>query len=144
MKILRISFSVSFKTHLRVLLKELMTTSESKDNNRNSSYIHIYIFILYLLTKPVLWVPHVSSLIEDDIEDEHENNHAVEGSQSSHGRKSAIVVNNHEGEEYENSRQKIHRHLQHQDNDVKNGQSFLLVLVPDENYKDFTFLEHRT
>ena len=79
-----------------------MTTSESKDNNRNSSYLHIHIFILYLLTKPVLWVPHVSSLIEDDIEDEHNSDHSVEGRKRSHGGEISIIVNNHEGEEDEN------------------------------------------
>ena len=39
-------------------------------------------------------------------------------------------MDNHEDEEDENSGHKIHQHLQHQDQDVKRGQSFVLVVVP--------------
>ena len=39
-------------------------------------------------------------------------------------------MDNHEGEEDENSGHKIHQYLQHQDQDVKSGQSFVLIFVP--------------
>ena len=73
------------------------------------------------LTSPVLDRHEVSSLIEDNIEDEHDTDHRIEGGQSSHGREISLVVNNHEGEEDENSEYKIHQHLQHQDHDVQGG-----------------------
>ena len=38
-------------------------------------------------------------------------------------------MDNHEDEEDENSGHKIHQHLQHQDHDVKRGQSFVFVFV---------------
>ena len=71
------------------------------------------------LTSPVLDRHEVSSLIEDNIEDEHDTDHRVKGSQTSHGGEISPVVNNHEGEEDENSGYKIHQHLQHQDHDVQ-------------------------
>ena len=71
------------------------------------------------LTKPVFHRTGVSPLIEDNIEDEHDTDHRVEGGQSSHGGEISIIVNNHEGEEDENSGYKIHQHLQHQDHDVQ-------------------------
>ena len=82
------------------------------------------------LTKPVLDRTEVVPLIEDDIEDGHDANHGVERGQSSHRRELPFVVDNHEDEEDENSGHKIHQHLQHQDQDVESGQSFVLVFVP--------------
>ena len=67
-----------------------------------------------LLTKPVLGRAQVSSLIKDNIEDEHDGEHRVEGDQSSQRGEFSLVVNNHEGEEYENSGHKIHQDLQNQ------------------------------
>ena len=81
------------------------------------------------LTKPILDRTEVSPLIEDNIEDEHDTDHRVEGGQSSHGRELSFVVNNHEGEEDENSWYKIHEHLQHQDDDVQGSQCPLFVIV---------------
>ena len=54
------------------------------------------------LTSPVLDRHEVSSLIEDNIEDEHDTDHSVEGRKRSHGGEISIIVNNHEGEEDEN------------------------------------------
>ena len=53
----------------------------------------------------------------------------------------SFVVDNHEDEEDENSGHKIHQHLQHQDQNIKRGQSFVLIVVPykilwwQENYE---------
>ena len=38
-------------------------------------------------------------------------------------------MNNHEGEEDENSGDKIHQHLQHQDDDVQGSKSSFFVIV---------------
>ena len=43
------------------------------------------------------------------------------------------VVNNHEGEEDENSGDKIHQHLQHQDDDVLMSQCPAFVNVTKKN-----------
>ena len=58
--------------------------------------------MMFKLTNPVLDRTKVSSLIEDDIEDEHDTDHSVEGRKRSHGGEISIIVNNHEGEEDEN------------------------------------------
>ena len=92
------------------------------------SHLH-YILENATLTKPVLDSTEVSPLIEDNIEDGHDANHGVERDQSSHRGELAIVVDNHEDEEDENSGHKIHQHLQHQDQDVKSGQSFIFVFI---------------
>merc|ERR1712025_525275 len=81
--------------------------------------------------KPVLGRVEVVPFIEENVEDGHDDNHGVERGQSSHGGESSIVVDNHEDEEDENSGYKIHEYLQHQDQDVKRGQSFILSLVAD-------------
>ena len=65
------------------------------------------------LTKPVLDRTEIVPLIEDDIEDGHDSNHGVERGQGSHRGESSIVVDNHEDEEDENSRHKVHQHLQY-------------------------------
>ena len=69
--------------------------------------------MIVTLTKPVLERTEVSSLIEENIEDDHDANHSVERGQSSHWGESSIVVDNHEDEEDENSRHKVHQHLQY-------------------------------
>ena len=116
-------------SNLRVLLKELMTTSATE--------YHIYNIINFnvTLTKPVLGRTEVSPLIEDNIEDGHDANHGVERGQSSHRGELSIVVDNHEDEEDENSGYKIHHHLQHQDQDVLGGQSFVFVFVSRFNIR---------
>ena len=81
------------------------------------------------LTKPVLERTEVSSLIEDNIEDSHDDNHYVEGAPSSHRREFSFVVDNHEGEEDENSGHKVHQHLQYQNQDVEQGQRLIFILV---------------
>ena len=57
---------------------------------------------MFKLTNPELDRTKVSSLIEDDIKDEHDTDQCVEGGQSSYGGEISIIVNNHEGEEDEN------------------------------------------
>ena len=42
-------------------------------------------------------------------------------------------MNNHEGEEDENSGDKIHQHLQHQDDDVLGVQCSVFVIVTEES-----------
>ena len=91
-----------------------MRTSEKKDSYRVTCK---FIWILPL-TKPVFWGTEVSPLIEDNIEDEHDTNHFVEEDQSSLRGEVAIVVNNHEDEEDENSGHNVHKHLQQQDDNV--------------------------
>ena len=85
------------------------------------------------LTKPVLDRAEVSSLIEDNIEDDHDTDHRVEGGQSSHGGEFSVMVNNHEGEEDEDSGYEIHQHLQHQDDDVQGSQCSVFVVVTEES-----------
>ena len=52
-------------------------------------------------------------------------------------------MNDHEGEEDENSGHKVHQHLHHQHDDVRRGQGFVFVLVAKEylyfnrNIQDF-------
>ena len=62
-----------------MLLKELMTIS-------GKSYLqhHHYKNLNVTLTKPVLDRTEVSPLIEDNIEDDHDDNHGVERGQGSH------------------------------------------------------------
>ena len=76
----------------------------------------------------------VSSLIEDNIEDDHDTNHRVEGDQSSHGREFSVIVNDHEGKEDENSGHKVHQHLHHQHDNVRSVQGFVFVLVTKEYF----------
>ena len=97
-------------------LKELMTTSEIVLVTRHVISFKLWIFTL---TKPVFGGRQVSPLIEDHIEDYHDTNHDVEGNQSCHGGEVAVVVNNHEDEEDENSGHNIHKHPQQQDYDVQ-------------------------
>ena len=111
-------------SNLSVLLKELMTTSGIL------YLLHHFTNFNVTLPKPVLDRTEVSPLIEDNIEDGHDANHGVERGQSTHWGESSIVVDNHEDEEDENSGHKIHQHLQHQDQNVKSGQSFVLIFVP--------------
>ena len=85
------------------------------------------------LTQPVFDRKDVSPLIEENIEDEHDTDHRVEGGQSSHGRKLSFVVNDHEGEEDENPGYEIHQHLQHQDDDIQGGQCPFFVIVAKKN-----------
>ena len=70
------------------------------------------------LTKPVLERTAVSPIIEDNVEEDHDDNHDVERYETSHRRELSIVVDNHEDEEDENSGHKIHHHLQNQDQDA--------------------------
>ena len=44
-------------------------------------------------------------------------------------------MNNHEGEEDENSGYEIHEHLQHQDDDVQGGQCSVFVIVTGDSIK---------
>ena len=84
---------------------------------------------MWKLSKPVLDRAEVSSLIDNNIEDIHDTDHRVEGGQSSHGGEISPVVNNHEGEEDEDSGYKVHQHLQHQDDDAQERQCFVFVVV---------------
>ena len=85
------------------------------------------------LTEPVFDRTDVSPLIEENIEDEHDTDHRVEGGQGSHGGEISFVVNSHEGEEDENSGDKIHEDLQHQDDDVKGGQCSFFGIITEES-----------
>ena len=80
------------------------------------------------LTSPVLDRHEVSSLIEDNIEDGHDTDDSIVGGQSSHGGELS-VVNDHEGEEDENSGYEIHQDLQHQEDDVQGSQCSVFVNV---------------
>ena len=44
-------------------------------------------------------------------------------------------MNNHEGEEDENSGYEIHQHLQQQDDDVQGSQCSIFVIVTEESVK---------
>ena len=94
------------------------------------------------LTKPVLDRAEVSSLIEDNIEDDHDTDHRVEGGQGSHRGEFSVIVNNHEGEEDEDSGYEIHQHLQHQNDDVQRGQCSIFVVVTEQSVK-FRFISIR-
>ena len=84
---------------------------------------------MILLTNPIFDREEISSFIEDNIEDDHNSDHRVEGGQSSHRRELSFVVNNHEGEEDEDSGYKVHQHLQHQDEDVQGSQCSVFFFV---------------
>ena len=88
---------------------------------------------MLFLTNPILDREDISSFIEDNIEDDHDTDHHVERGQSSHGGEISPVVNNHEGEEDENSGYKIHQNLQHQDDDVLGVQCSVFVIVTEES-----------
>ena len=92
------------------------------------------------LTQPVFDRTDVSPLIEENIEDEHDTDHRVEGGQGSHGTEISPMVNNHEGEEDEAPGYQIHEHLQNQDDDVQGSQGFVLVIITKRHVQlDITF-----
>ena len=80
-------------------------------------------------TKPVFKGTDIIPLVEDNVEDDHDADHDIEGYKGCHWWELAFVVDNHEDEEDENSGHKIHQHIQHQDQDVKNSQSFFFIFV---------------
>ena len=91
---------------------ECATVGVDKNIWNKTTNVRILLNQISKLTNPVLDRTEVSPLIEDNIEDEHDTDHRVEGGQGSHWREISFVVNNHEGEEDENSGDKIHQHLQ--------------------------------
>ena len=108
---------------------ECATVGVDKNIWNKTTNVRILINQISKLTNPVFQRTDIFSLIEDNIEDEHDSNHRVEGGQSSHGGEMSFVVNNHEGEKDENSGYEIHQHLQHQDDDVQGSQCSVFVIV---------------
>ena len=91
-------------THYVYVNKPECATERVDENFWNIIFTTSLLYVFYnskivTLTKPVVERTEVSPLIEDNIEDSHDENHYVEGAPSSHRREFSFVVDNHEGEE---------------------------------------------
>ena len=127
------AFSNIFDFIIPFIKPECATVGVDKNIWNKTTNFRILINQISKLTNPVFQRTDIFSLIEDNIEDEHDTDHSVEGGQGSHGREISFVVNNHEGEEDEDSGYKVHQHLQHQDEDVQGSQCSVFVNVAKEN-----------
>ena len=80
-------------------------------------------------TQPIFKATDVFPLVEDNIEEDHDTDHDVEGNKSCHGWELAIVLDNHEDEEDNNFRKDIHQYFQYKNDDILLSQRFIFALI---------------
>ena len=80
-------------------------------------------------TQPVFQGTDIISLVEDNIEDDHDDDHGIEGNKSCHRWELAIVVDNHEDEEDYNFRENVHQYFQYKNDNILLSQRFIFALI---------------